>query len=186
MLYQGMISRGAEDVAFRPIVASGPNGAYPHHVFTDRVIRRGELVTIDVGARYSLYCTDMTRTVAVGPVNGKLKDMAVAVLEAFRKASSSVRPGVKAKEIDLIARSVLSEYGFDSYYIHSTGHGVGIEVHERPAIGPSNDEELKPYEVVTVEPGVYIKGIGGVRIEDTILITEAGSRPISKYPVDLF
>ncbi|WP_243676180.1 M24 family metallopeptidase [Vulcanisaeta distributa] len=121
----------------------------------------------------------MTRTVAVGgPVNDKLKDMAVAVLEAFRKASSSVRPGIKAKEIDLIARSVLSEYGFDSYYIHSTGHGVGIEVHERPAIGPSNDEELKPYEVITVEPGgVYIKGIGGVRIEDTILITEVAQGP---------
>ncbi len=136
-------------------------------------------MTIDVGARYHLYCTDMTRTVAVGgPVNDKLKDMAVAVLEAFRKASSSVRPGIKAKEIDLIARSVLSEYGFDSYYIHSTGHGVGIEVHERPAIGPSNDEELKPYEVITVEPGgVYIKGIGGVRIEDTILITEVAQGP---------
>ncbi|GAB6946398.1 aminopeptidase P family protein [Vulcanisaeta sp. JCM 16161] len=186
MLYQGMISRGAEDVAFKPIVASGPNGAYPHHVFTDRAIRRGELVTIDVGARYHLYCTDMTRTVAVGSVNGKLRDAALAVLEAFRKASNSIKPGIKAKDVDSIARSVLAEYGFDSYYIHSTGHGVGIEVHERPSIGPSSDEELRPNEVITVEPGVYIKGVGGVRIEDTILVTETGSRAISRYPVDLF
>ena len=186
MLYQEMISKGAEDVAFKPIVASGPNGAYPHHVFTDRVIGRGELVTIDVGARYHLYCTDMTRTVAVGSVSGKLKDATLAVLEAFRKASSSVRPGVKARDVDSIARNVLAEYGFDSYYIHSTGHGVGIEVHEKPSIGPSSDEELKSNEVVTVEPGVYIKGVGGVRIEDTILVTESGSRPISRYPVDLF
>ncbi len=188
MLYQGMIGRGAEDVAFKPIVASGPNGVYPHHVFTDRVIRRGEFVTIDVGARYHLYCTDMTRTIAVGgSVSGKIKDAALAVLEAFRKASNSVRPGVKARDVDSIARNVLAEYGFDSYYIHSTGHGgVGIEVHERPSIGPSSDEELKPNEVITVEPGVYIKGIGGVRIEDTILVTESGSRAISRYPVDLF
>ncbi len=85
-----------------------------------------------------------------------------------------------------MARKVLAEYGFDPYYIHSTGHGVGIEVHERPVIGPSSDEELRPNEVITVEPGVYIKGVGGVRIEDTILVTEAGSRPISKYPVNLF
>ncbi len=186
MLYYGMISRGAEDVAFRPIVASGPNGAYPHHVFTSRTIGRNELVTIDMGARYHLYCTDMTRTIAVGTVSGELRDMAMAVLEAYRKASSHVKPGIKAKDIDLVAREVLSEYGYDKYYIHSTGHGVGIEVHERPAINPSSDEELRPYEVITVEPGVYINGIGGVRIEDTILVTESGSRPISKYPVDLF
>ncbi|WP_054842355.1 aminopeptidase P family protein [Vulcanisaeta distributa] len=188
MLYQGMISRGAEDVAFKPIVASGPNGAYPHHVFTDRVIRRGELVTVDVGARYHLYCTDMTRTIAVGgPISGKIRDAALAVLEAFRKASNSVRPGVRARDVDSIARDVLAEYGFDSYYIHSTGgHGVGIEVHERPTIGPSSDEELQPSEVITVEPGVYIKGVGGIRIEDTILVTESGSRAISRYPVDLF
>lgn len=144
-------------------------------------------MTIDVGARYHLYCTDMTRTIAVGSISGKIKDAALAVLEAFRKASNSVRPGVKAKDVDSIARNVLAEYGFDSYYIHSTGgHGVGIEVHERPSIGPSSDEELKPSEVITVEPGVYIKGVGGIRIEDTILVTESGSRAISRYPVDLF
>ncbi|MGC8606220.1 MAG: M24 family metallopeptidase [Vulcanisaeta sp.] len=186
MLYQGMISRGAEDVAFKPIVASGSNGAYPHHVFTDRVIKRGDLVTIDIGARYNLYCTDMTRTVAIGSVSGRLKDAALAVLEAFRKASNSVKPGIKAMDIDLVARNVLSEYGFDTYYIHSTGHGVGIEVHEKPAISPLSDEELRSNEVITVEPGVYIKGVGGIRIEDTILITETGARPISKYPINLF
>ncbi|MGC8542697.1 MAG: M24 family metallopeptidase [Vulcanisaeta sp.] len=185
-LYQGMISRGAEDVAFRPIVASGPNGAYPHHVFTNKIISRGELVTIDVGARYRLYCTDMTRTVAVGSVSKELRDVALAVLEAYRKAVNYVRPGVKAKDVDSIARKVLSEYGYDRYYIHSTGHGVGIEVHERPAIGPSSEEELRPYFVITIEPGVYIRGVGGVRIEDTILVTESGSRPISRYPIDLF
>ncbi|MFB6471028.1 MAG: M24 family metallopeptidase [Vulcanisaeta sp. AZ3] len=186
MLYQKMINSGAEDVAFRPIVASGPNGAYPHHIFTSRVISRGELVTIDVGARYRLYCTDITRTVAIGQVSRGLRDLALAVLEAYRKAVNYVRPGVKAKDVDAVARDVLSEYGYDKYFIHSLGHGVGVEVHEKPTIGPSSDEELGTNFVITIEPGVYIKGAGGVRIEDTILITEGGSRPISKYPIELF
>jgi Xaa-Pro dipeptidase len=186
MLYREMIDGGADDVAFKPIVASGPNGAYPHHVFTNRVIRRGELVTIDVGARYHLYCTDMTRTIAVGQVSKELRDMALAVLEAYRKAVNYVKPDVKASEVDSVARKVLSEYGYSSYYIHSTGHGVGIEVHEKPVIGPSSNEELRTNFVITIEPGVYIKGVGGVRIEDTILVTESGPRLISKYPVYLF
>ncbi|MCG2863371.1 MAG: aminopeptidase P family protein [Vulcanisaeta sp.] len=186
VLYKEMISNGADDVAFKPIVASGPNGAYPHHSFTGRVIRRGEFVTIDVGAKYHLYCTDMTRTVSVGQVSKELRDMALAVFEAYKKAVSHVRPGVKASEVDSIAREVLSEYGYGQYYIHSTGHGVGVEVHEKPAISPSSNEELRANFVITIEPGVYIKGVGGVRIEDTILITDSGSRPLSKYPIYLF
>ncbi len=181
-----MIRRGADDIAFKPIVASGENAAYPHHEFSDRTIRKGELVVIDLGAKKRGYCSDITRTIGVGQVSKEFKDIAYAVLEAYRKALSTLRPGVKAYEIDEIAREVLREYRLDCYFIHGLGHGVGVEIHERPYLSPGNDEVIRPMQVVTIEPGVYIRGRTGVRIEDTVLVTETGAIPLSKYPLDLF
>ncbi|WP_069808010.1 M24 family metallopeptidase [Vulcanisaeta thermophila] len=186
LIYKGFLERGAQDAAFKPIVASGPNGAYPHHNPTGRVIGRGEAVTIDLGARFNYYCTDITRTFGVGNLSKELRDMALAVLESQKKAINTIKPGVKASEVDLVARRVLEEYGYGQYYIHSTGHGVGVEIHERPALSPNSNDALVKGHVVTVEPGVYIKGVGGVRIEDTLVVTESGVEVLSKFSRDLF
>jgi Xaa-Pro dipeptidase len=185
LFYAGFMVRGAGDVAFKPIIASGENAAYPHHEPGPRVVGKGEFVVVDVGARYSLYCADITRTVATGPVDARLRDIYMAVLEAQRSAINAVSPGVPANQVDAAARGVLEEYGYGNYYIHSTGHGVGVVVHEKPYLGPTSGDTLRTGNVVTIEPGVYIKGLGGVRIEDMVLVTENGHRVLSNYPRDL-
>ena len=179
-IYHGLISHGGDEVAFNPIVGSGPNGAKPHHMHSDRRIGVNETVVIDIGARYRLYCSDLTRTLVTGSLEGKLKDAYNAVVEASRKAISIVKPGVKASDVDAAARGVIAEYGFAWGFIHSLGHGVGVEVHERPSIGPNSNDALREGNVITIEPGIYIKDVGGVRVENMVLVTESGAEVLTR------
>jgi len=178
-------TNGSLEVAFPSIVASGTNSALPHAIASTKPIRKGELIVVDIGAKYEGYCGDLTRTLSLGSVSEKLKDIFYAVLEAQKEAIKNIRPEIRASEADSIARNVLKEYGYEKYFIHSLGHGIGVDVHEFPRLSSKSDEILKPGMVVTVEPGVYIKGLGGVRIEDDVLITESGNTILSTYPRDL-
>lgn len=169
LVYRWFIEDGADGVAFDPIVASGPNGAYPHYRFGDRKISHGDYVVVDIGAKAGVYCSDMTRTFSLGH-HQALRDAMYAVYEAIKAAEKKAGENVPAAEVDRAAREVLSEYGFGGYYIHSTGHGVGVEVHEPPRLFVTSREILRRGHVVTIEPGVYIEGLGGVRIEDMVYI----------------
>ena len=165
---------GSERTPFDLIVASGPRGALPHAQASDKVIRRGELVTVDFGACADGYFSDLTRTVPVGAVEEKLIEVYEVVLRANRAGIEAVRPGVKAGEIDDAARSVIQEAGYGENFGHGTGHGLGLEVHEPLRIAEGQERELEPGMVFTVEPGIYLPGIGGVRIEDMTLVTPKG------------
>lgn len=181
-----MKSLEAEGVAFPTIVAFGENAALPHASSTPhRKLKSGDLVLIDLGARYRGYCSDSTRTLNVGRVGGKEKDMFYAVLEAQKSALKKLGPKVKCEEVDSTARKVLEEYGYAKFFIHSTGHGVGLEVHEPPRLAKDSKQELEPGMIVTVEPGVYVRGFGGVRVEDTVLITNSGVEVLTLFEKDL-
>lgn len=179
LVYKWFLEDGADGVAFDPIVASGPNGAFPHYRYGDRRIRHGDLVVVDIGAKKGAYCSDMTRT--LGSPTGVLKDAVYAVYEALKAAEKAVREGVPAAEVDKAARDVITEYGFAPYFIHSTGHGVGVEVHEPPRLYVTSKETLRRGNVVTIEPGVYIEGVGGVRIEDMVYV-DGGAVVLNKTP----
>ena len=176
---------GAEKRAFDTIVASGPRSALPHGIASDKRIERGEFVVIDEGALYKHYNSDTTRTVIVGSPNERQKDIYQAVLEAQIKGVKTAKPGMTAKELDTIVRDVIREYGYGDYFIHSTGHGVGLEIHEWPGINQSDETVLKPGMVITIEPGIYIPKFGGVRIEDTVVITENGAKRLTKTEREL-
>ncbi|RFA97675.1 aminopeptidase P family protein [Pyrobaculum aerophilum] len=178
LILKWFLEEGADGIAFDPIVASGPNGAYPHYRFGDRKISPGDSIVIDIGAKKGVYCSDMTRTLGVSPV---LKDAVYAVYEAVKAAEKAAREGVPASEVDKAARDVLAEYGFAQYFIHSTGHGVGVEVHEMPRVSPSSKDVLKRGHVITIEPGVYIEGVGGVRIENMVYI-DGGAVVLNSMP----
>jgi len=180
LVYKWFIEEGADGVAFDPIVASGPNGAYPHYRFGDRRIGYGDYVVVDIGAKKDVYCSDMTRTFALGP-SGVLRDAMYAVYEAVKAAEKTAREGVSAAEVDKAARDVIAEYGFAQYFIHSTGHGVGVEVHEPPRLFATSKDVLKKGHVVTIEPGIYIEGVGGVRIEDMVYI-DGGAVVLNRSP----
>lgn len=166
--------QGAEAPAFETIVACGPNAALPHAVPSDRRLEDRDLAKIDMGAKCDGYCSDMTRTVCLGKPTRKQQRVHNAVRSAQMKAIEGVRPGIKAKKLDRIARRYLEEKGLGKFFVHSLGHGVGRAVHEAPAINKRSDAVLEPGMVFTVEPGVYIEGWGGVRIEDMVLVTEDG------------
>jgi len=180
-----MKMNGAEKPAFDTIIASGPRSALPHGVASNRRIERGELVVIDEGALYNHYNSDTTRTIVVGSPNEKQKDIYYAVLEAQMKGVEMARPGITAKELDTIVRDVIAEYGYGEYFIHSTGHGVGLEIHEWPRVSQADETVLKPGMVITVEPGIYIPKLGGVRIEDTVVITENGAKRLTRTEREL-
>ncbi len=182
VLEEGMRARGADWYAFETIVAAGPNGAYPHAVPTAREIVAGEPVIVDMGAIYGGYRADMTRTIYVGRLPKEVREVIEAVAKAAEAAEDVAAPGVTAEEVDRAAREYLRKAGLGKYFIHSTGHGVGIEVHEPPRIAPGVKDELKPGMVFTVEPGVYLHGRFGVRIEDMVLVTESGTRILNKLP----
>ncbi|MBM3315227.1 aminopeptidase P family protein [candidate division WOR-3 bacterium] len=174
--------RQAGEVAFPSIVASGPNSAKPHAGYSTRRLRRGDALTLDIGCRLSGYCSDMTRTVFVGRPCDDLRQMYEAVLEAQRRSLAAVRPGATARAVDAACRDYLTGLGFGHYFRHSTGHGVGIEVHELPGLAGTSMHVLQPGDVVTVEPGVYVPGLGGIRIEDMVLVTKTGCRNLTKSP----
>lgn len=179
-MYRHMIEKGSNGVAFEPIIGSGGNGAKPHHTYSDKVIQNTEAVVMDVGARYMLYCADITRTMLLEESDKLAMDVYSAVKDAHDQAIKAIKPGIKASDVDAVARKVLAEYGLSKYFMHSLGHGVGIEVHERPFISPSSDDVLRENQVITIEPGVYIKDRIGVRIEDMVLVTSTGAIVISK------
>ncbi|HEX4167385.1 MAG TPA: Xaa-Pro peptidase family protein [Bryobacteraceae bacterium] len=165
---------GADGTAFDTIVASGPRTALPHAHPTNNPVQPDQLLLIDMGASVAGYASDMTRTYALGKLNAKIRRMYKAVLESQLAAIDAVRPGITCSYIDRTARDVLSGYGFDKLFVHSTGHGLGLEIHERPRIGRKERTKLQPGMVITVEPGVYQEGVGGIRIEDTVLVTTTG------------
>jgi len=173
---------GADGYAFETIVASGPNAAYPHAVPSTRQLGAGEAVVTDFGARFGGYCSDMTRTPVIGQPDEELRKALEAVKEAVDEATDAVAPGVKVSEVDAIARKVLEKNGLSKYFIHALGHGVGIEVHELPRLAQGVDEELKPGMIVTIEPGVYVHGRYGIRIENMVLVTSSGREVLNKVP----
>ncbi|MDF2856206.1 MAG: Xaa-Pro dipeptidase [Neobacillus sp.] len=163
---------GATASSFDTIVASGYRSALPHGVASDKVIETGDFVTLDYGAYYNGYVSDITRTVAVGNPDAKLKEIYDIVLEAQLKGMAGIKPGITGKEADALTRDYITEKGYGEYFGHSTGHGIGLEVHEGPGLSMRSDITLESGMVVTCEPGIYIEGLGGVRIEDDLLLTK--------------
>ncbi|SFL34832.1 Xaa-Pro aminopeptidase [Paenibacillus sp. 1_12] len=180
-----MRRNGATSTSFETIVASGERSALPHGKASDRVIQTNEFVKLDYGAYYKSYCSDITRTVVVGQPTEKHKEIYSIVLEAQLETLSKIRPGMTGKEADAIARNVIKQYGYGDYFGHGTGHGLGMEIHEAPRLSVQGDTVLTPGMTVTVEPGIYLPGFGGVRIEDDIVITETGIHILTHSSKDL-
>jgi Xaa-Pro aminopeptidase len=176
---------GAEGPAFETIVASGERTALPHARPTEAPIGSNQLLLVDMGAAVAGYASDMTRTFAVGKLNAKGRRMYRAVLESQLAAIDAVRPGVSCASVDRAARRVLRGYGLEKLFIHSTGHGLGLEIHERPRVGRKEATRLVAGMAVTIEPGVYEEGVGGVRIEDTIVVTEGGCEVLTPTSKEL-
>lgn len=180
----GFRARGGE-TAFTSIVASGPNGAKPHAGHGPRKLRRGDAVTFDIGCRLGGYCSDMTRTVFVGKAPGPMRRVYEIVREAQARALAVIKPGLDASAADAAARDVIAAAGFGKLFGHSLGHGVGLDVHERPVLAARSRDTLAPGDIVTVEPGIYLPGEGGVRIEDMVLVTKTGLRNLTHSPKQL-
>jgi len=180
-----MLHYGAEDMSFDPVVVSGPNGSLPHGVPSEKEIRAGEFVTMDFGCVYHGYCSDMTRTVAVGYATEEMRAVYDTVLTAQLAGIAAARGGATGQEVDGAARAVIEAAGYGAYFGHSFGHGVGIEVHEAPNASPANAQPLPVGAVISAEPGIYLPGRLGVRIEDVILLTEEGCRNLTKAPKEL-
>ncbi len=175
-----MRKAGSDGESFATIVASGPNTAFPHHIPSERKFGRNDIVYADLGCSYRLYNSDLTNTFFLGKINKyglKIRDI---VKEAHRLALNAVRPGVPCKDVDSAARNFIAENGLEDYFIHSTGHGVGLDIHEAPAISRKSSAVLEENMVITVEPGIYIPGRFGVRIEDTVLVTKKGCEVLTK------
>lgn len=177
-----MARRGSKHPAFETIVASGVRGALPHGAPTDKKLVCGELVTIDFGACFEGYMSDITRTLWLGDIPDNLKDIWNAVEAVQRACVDAVRPGISAKSLDALQREKFADAGLSQYICHSIGHGVGLEIHEAPTVSSSSDAILSPGMVITIEPGLYLPGIGGVRIEDTVLVTENGHEVLTASP----
>ena len=180
---RSMLEKGADGLAFNSIVASGPNSALPHAVPGERVIGLGEPVTIDIGARYDGYCADMTRTVCLGEPGAELQELYDMVLLSQETCERGLGPGLNGMQADALARDVFRSRGREGQYLHSTGHGLGLEIHENPRLSKFGEEFLlEPGMAITIEPGLYLAGSGGVRIEDTAIITEDGIRILTTSP----
>lgn len=181
-----MRGKGATSTSFETIVASGERSALPHGVASDRIIGRDEFVKLDFGAYYEGYCSDLTRTVVVGSPTARHEEIYAIVLEAQLTALAGIKPGMTGREADALARDVIASYGYGDHFGHGTGHGLGMEIHESPRLSKTGDIVLKPGMTVTVEPGIYIPGFGGVRIEDDIVITETGNSLLTSSPKELY
>ncbi|HEY7107334.1 MAG TPA: aminopeptidase P family protein [Acidimicrobiia bacterium] len=180
-----MRRRGASGNSFDPIVASGPNAAKPHARPSARRVEPAELVVIDFGCVVDGYCSDMTRTVSVGDPGLDARRLWEVVRESQWAGREAVRAGAECAEVDRACRDVIAAAGWGDAFVHGTGHGVGLEIHEAPRVAASARDTLEPGAVVTVEPGVYLPGVGGVRIEDTVVVTPAGSDPLTAFPKEL-
>lgn len=186
-LESAMVDRGAQGPAFETIVASGPNGAKPHARPSDRVVGSSdgpELVVIDFGARYDGYHSDMTRTLVVGRPTDTQQRMLDVVARAQSAGVAAVRDGVRGVDVDAVCRDAITDAGWGDAFVHGTGHGIGLVIHEEPRLGPESETVLRTGNCVTVEPGVYLSGHGGVRIEDSVVVTASGCRPLTRSPYD--
>lgn len=180
-----MLAGGAENMSFDPIVASGPNGSMPHAVPTDRKIQDGDFVTMDFGCIYQGYCSDMTRTVAVGKPAPEMERVYQVVLEAQQAGIAAARAGLAGREIDAAGRTVIQAAGYGEAFSHSFGHSLGLEIHESPNAAPGEERIMPVGAVVSAEPGIYLPGRFGVRIEDVIVLSETGCRDLTKSPKEL-
>lgn len=181
-----MIERhGGANESFDAIVAAGPNASRPHAVPGDRDLSRGDVVQIDTGLIYQNYCSDLSRVMSIGRPSAKLRSIHQIVRDAQERAIEAIRPGVKASDIDARARDYIAKKGFGKNFGHGTGHGVGLEIHEAPTLKATSKDILEEGMIVTVEPGIYLPGRGGVRIEDNVVITENGAEILSDLPRDL-
>lgn len=176
---------GCDGLSFPTIVAAGENGAKPHAKPSEYQFKAGDFVTVDMGGRYKGYCGDMTRTIVIGFADDRHKELYELVLSAQDYAEKNIHAGMTGGEADFLARKILTDAGYGEYFSHSLGHGVGLEIHEAPTLRPNDKYILKVGNVVTVEPGLYIGGFGGLRIENTVLITENGAVPLNKYPKNM-
>jgi Xaa-Pro dipeptidase len=180
-----MRKRGSYGTAFETIVASGPCSAFPHGGCSEREIRESDLVVVDVGATYKFYRSDMTRTLVAGKPSKKQKKLCQIVKTAQEKAFEAIKLKAKAKDVDGVARKMIETAGYGEYFVHSLGHGVGLEVHEPPILSPDSKEVLVVGNVVTDEPGIYLVGYGGVRIEDTVVVQKNGAKKLTNGPYNL-
>jgi Xaa-Pro dipeptidase len=180
-----MRKHGSNGTAFDTIASSGPSSAFPHGGCTDRRIRAGELVVVDVGAVCKNYRSDMTRTFIAGKLSGKQQKIHQVVKEAQDEAFVAIKPGAKTQDVDAAARRIIEKAGYGDFFVHGLGHGVGLDIHEPPTLNWASKEKLRVGNVVTDEPGIYLVGYGGVRIEDTVLVTEDGAEKLTIGPYEL-
>ncbi|MEM7143415.1 MAG: aminopeptidase P family protein [Actinomycetota bacterium] len=181
-LEDGMRDRGASGPAYETIVASGPNAALPHARPTDRRFESGDMIVIDAGAIVDAYRSDMTRTFVVGEADATAVEIHRIATEAQAAGVAAVRPGVSVGEIDKVCRDLITEAGYGPRFGHGTGHGVGLDIHELPSVRAGNTAILQPGHVITVEPGIYLPGLGGVRVEDMVVVTDDGCRSLTRHP----
>lgn len=184
ILYR-MIKHGADGASFDFIVASGQRSSMPHGRASDRRFKKGDFITIDIGCFFAGYSSDLTRTVVLGKATAKQREIYRIVLEAQEAAIEAVKPGLAAKELDMVARDIINKAGYGDYFGHGLGHGLGLEVHDFPVINPRSADVIAVGQVFTIEPGIYIPNWGGVRIEDDILVTAAGAKVLTRAPKHL-
>jgi len=178
-----MRKSGSDGVAFDTLLSSGPNSAFPHGGCGDRIIKEGDLVVVDIGAKFQGYCNDLTRTFIVGKPSLKQSRIYEAVAKAQNTALKKIRAGCEGKEVDRVAREQIEKAGYGEYFVHGLGHGVGLDIHEPPTLGPASKDILASGNVVTVEPGIYLPGFGGVRIEDTVLVLDEEAKKLIEAPI---
>lgn len=184
-LENAMYRFGAEDIAFSTIIAAGVNGSLPHAIPGSRVIENGDMVTMDYGARFRGYCADMTRTVAIGSLDGEKRRVYETVLEAQLRALDAIKPGAACRDVDHIARAYIGEQGFEGRFGHGLGHSLGLDIHENPRFNTTSEAILQEGTIMTDEPGIYMPGAYGCRIEDTVLVTVDGARRLTTASKDL-
>jgi Xaa-Pro aminopeptidase len=178
-------AHGADELSFETIVASGENGAMPHAHPTDRIVERGTLVTVDWGVRIDGYCSDCTRTVSTGGLPDGLREAYEVCLAAQKHACANIKSGLTGVEADALARELIADAGFGENFGHGLGHGVGLAVHEAPRLSTESTDTLAAGNIVTVEPGIYLEGLGGVRIEDLAVVRESGLELLTSFPKEL-
>lgn len=180
-----MRQNGASGTSFNPIVAAGAKSSICHAVPGAQTLNHGDFVVMDFGCIYEGYCSDMTRTIVIGEASDKHNEIYHTVLKAQLAALQGIKPGMRGKEVDSIARNIISEAGYGEYFGHGLGHSTGLEIHENPRFSMAEETVIKPGMVLTVEPGIYIPGFGGVRIEDMVVVTESGIENLTHSPKDL-
>ncbi|MBB5324932.1 Xaa-Pro dipeptidase [Anoxybacillus tepidamans] len=176
---------GVERLSFQPIIGAGANGAIPHHQSDETRLTEGDMIVIDMGGIKDHYCSDMTRTIVIGEPTEEMVKVYEIVRKAQDEAVKAIKPGVPMKLIDQVARSIISEAGYGEFFTHRTGHGLGIEVHEEPYLTSNNEQLLEEGMVVSVEPGIYLSGKFGVRIEDIVVVTSNGAERLNHFPREL-